>query len=115
MDAGNIVLYGLGAVALAGGLALFLPKILGGSSKKKLLDMFKKEQKQKELQEEIKAVTQEQKVIATQIKASENASEETKEKIKKNLQAAAVEIQKILKEDNLSAIDAQIEEDWGEL
>ena len=115
MDAGNIVFYGLGAVALAGGLALFLPKILGGSSKKKLLDMFKRKQKEKELQEEIKNITKEQQVIATQLKASENASEETKEVIKKKLQVAAVEIQKALKEDNLSVIDDQIDEDWGKI
>lgn len=106
------ILYGLGAVGVVGALALFLPKLLGRSNKSKLLDQFKKDAKQEKLQNEVKEITKEQKVIATQIKASENASEETKEKIKKKLQKAAVEIQETLKEDNLSAIDAQIDEDW---
>ena len=54
-------------------------------------------------------------MIAAQIEASEHASEETKTKIKEKLQKAAVEIQETLKEDNLSAIDSQIDEDWGKL
>ncbi len=109
------ILYGLGAVGLVGALAIFLPKLLGRSKKGKLLDQFKKDEKQKKLQDEVLVITKEQKVIAAQIEASEHASEETKEKIKKKLQKAAVEIQETLKEDNLSAIDSQIDEDWKDM
>ena len=109
------ILYGLGAVAVAGGLALFLPKFFGRSKKSKLLDQFKKDAKEKKLTAEIENITTEQKVIAKQIEASNYASEETKKKIKKKLQKVAVEIQETLKEDNLSAIDSQIDEDWKDL
>ena len=109
------ILIGLGGVAVVGVLAIFLPKLFGRSKKGKLLDQFKKDAKQKELQNEVKEITKEQKVIAAQIEASEHASEETKTKIKEKLQKAAVEIQETLKEDNLSAIDSQIDEDWGKL
>jgi hypothetical protein len=109
------ILYGLGAVGVFGAIAIFLPKILGKSKKSKLMDMFKKEEKEKKYQEDIINITKEQKVIAEQVKASEHASEETKEEIKKKLQKAAVDIQETLKKDNLSAIDDQIDEDWGKL
>jgi len=109
------ILYALGGVAVIGGLAIFLPKILGGSKKSKLLDEFKKDAEQEKLQTEVKEISKEQQVIAAQIKASENASEETKTEIKKKLQKAAVEIQETLKKDNLSAIDKQIDEDWKDL
>jgi hypothetical protein len=108
----DTILMGLGGVGLVGVLAIFLPRLLGGSSKDKILNQFKKDQKQKRLQDEIVGITKEQKVIAAQIRASENASAETKEIIKKKLQKAAVEIQETLKEDRLSAIDDQIDEDW---
>jgi len=109
------ILIGLGTVGVVGALALFLPKLMGKSKKSKILDQFKKNEKQKQLQTEVKEITKEQKVIAAQIEASEHASEETKTKIKEKLQKAAVEIQETLKEDNLAAIDDQIEEDWGKL
>lgn len=109
------ILYALGGVGVVGALALFLPKIFGRSKKGKILEEFKKDQKQKKLQEQVDNITKEQKIIASQIKASEHASEETKEKIKKKLQKAAVEIQETLKEDNLSSIDEQIDEDWKDL
>jgi len=111
----EFILYGVGAVGLVGALALFLPKLLGKSKKTKILDKFKKDKKQKELQEEVVNITKEQKVIAEQLKASEHASEETKEVIKKKLQKAATEIQETLKQDSLSAIDDQIDEDWGKM
>jgi galactokinase/mevalonate kinase-like predicted kinase len=106
------ILMGLGGVGLVGALFIFLPKLFGRSGKNKILDQFKKDEKQKRLQDEVKVISKEQKVIAAQIEASEHASEETKEKIKKKLQKAAVEIQETLKEDSLSAIDSQIDEDW---
>lgn len=106
------ILMGLGGVGIVGALFIFLPKLLGRSKKSKILDQFKKDEKQKRLQDEVVGITKEQKVIAAQVVASEHASEETKEKIKKKLQKAAVEIQETLKEDSLSAIDSQIDEDW---
>lgn len=109
------ILIGLGAVGVVGALALFLPKLMGRSKKTKILDQFKKDEKQKELQAEVKEISKEQKVIAAQIEASEHASEETKTKIKEKLQKAAVEIQETLKKDNLAAIDSQIDEDWESL
>jgi len=109
------ILYGLGAVGIVGALAIFLPKLMGRSKKSKLLDTFKKDAKQEKLQAEVKEITKEQKVIAAQIEASEHASEETKIKIKEKLQKAAVEIQETLKQDNLAAIDDQIDEDWKDL
>ncbi|MBR9682657.1 MAG: hypothetical protein GOV02_03190 [Candidatus Aenigmarchaeota archaeon] len=109
------ILYGLGAIGIFGALALFLPKLLGKSKKNKILDKFKKDEKQKELQEESVVISKEQQVIAKQIKASDHASEETKKKIKKKLQKAAVEIQKTLKEDNIASIDEQIDEEWKDL
>jgi len=115
MGPANIVVYGLGGVAAAGIIAFLFSKVFGRSKKSKLLDMFNKDAKQKDLQQDIKIVTKEQEVIAAQVKASEHASEEARAKIKKKLQKAAVEIQKTLKEDNLSAIDAQIDEDWKDL
>lgn len=109
------ILYAVGGVGIVGALAIFLPKLLGKSKKSKLLDQFKKDAKQEKLQTEIKEITKEQKVIAAQIEASEHASEETKVKIKEKLQKAAVEIQATLKEDNLAAIDEQIDEDWKDI
>jgi len=109
------ILYGLGAVGVVGALAIFLPKLMGRSKKSKLLDTFKKDAKQEKLQAEVKEITKEQKVIAAQIEASEYASEATKVKIKEKLQKAAVEIQETLKQDNLAAIDDQIDEDWKDL
>lgn len=106
------IIMGLAGVGGIGALFLFLPKLLGRSKKRKILDEFKKDEKQKRLQDEVKVITKEQKVIAKQIEASEHASAETKEKIKKKLQKAAVEIQETLKEDSLSAIDDQIDDDW---
>lgn len=109
------ILYGVGVVGIVGALAIFLPKLMGRSKKGKLMDMFKKDQKQKELQAEAENITKEQQVIAAQVKASEHASEETKKEITEKLQKAAVEIQETLKKDNLAAIDAQIDEDWENL
>jgi len=109
------ILLGLGGVAVVGALAIFLPKLMGRSKKNKILDQFKKDEKQKQLQAEVKEISKEQEVIAAQIKASEHASEETKAKVKKKLQKAAAEIQETLKEDNLAAIDSQIDEDWKDL
>ena len=109
------ILMGLGGVGVVGALFIFLPKLFGRSKKDKILDIFKKDEKQKRLQDEVKEITKEQKVIVAQIQASENASKETKEKIKKKLQKAAVEIQETLKEDSLSAIDTQIDDDWGKM
>ena len=57
MAISNIVLYGLGGTAIAGFLALVLPKLLGRSDDKKLLDVFKKDQKQEQLQTEVKEIT----------------------------------------------------------
>ena len=88
---------------------------MGRSKKSKLLDEFKKDAKQEKLQAEVKEITREQEVLAVQIKASEHASEETKTKIKQKLQKVAVEIQETLKQDNLAAIDDQIDEDWKDL
>ena len=112
MEPWGIAVFGLGGVAIAGFAALILPKLLGRSKKDKLLDMFKKDELQKKLQDETKEISKEQQVLAAQIKASENASEETKAKVKQKLQKAVVEIQKTLKEDNLAAIDSQIDADW---
>ena len=109
------ILIGLGVAGVVGALAIFLPKLMGRSKKSKILDQFKKGEKQKQLQAEVKEITKEQEVIAAQIEASEHASEETKTKIKEKLQKAAVEIQATLKEDNLAAIDSQIDEDWKDL
>jgi hypothetical protein len=106
------ILMGLGGVGLIGALFIFLPKLLGRSKKSKILDQFKKDEKQKRLQDEVIVITKEQKVIAAQVVAAEHASEETKVKIKKKLQKAAVEIQETLKQDSISAIDLQIDEDW---
>jgi len=109
------ILYAVGGVGVLGALFIILPKLLGRSTEKKLLDKFNKEAVEQKLDTEIKEITKEQKVIEAQIKASENASEETKAKIQKKLQQTAVEIQKTLKEDNLAAIDEQIDKDWGDL
>ena len=106
------ILMGLAGVGGIGALFIFLPKLLGRSKKSKILDQFKKDEKQKRLQDEVINITKEQQVIAKQIKVSEHASAETKEKIKKKLQKAAIEIQETLKEDNISAIDDQIDSDW---
>jgi uncharacterized membrane protein YhiD involved in acid resistance len=111
----EMILYGVGAAGIVGALSILLPKLLGKSNKSKILDQFKKDAKQEKLETEIKEITKEQKVIADQIKASEHASEETKTKIKQKLQKAAVEIQATLKEDNLAAIDDQIDEEWKDL
>ena len=109
------ILMGLGGVGIVGAIFIFLPKIFGRSSAEKLLDNFKKDEKDKKLQDEVKKISKEEQVLAAQIKASENASEETKQKIKKKLQKAAVEIQQTLKEDSIAAIDDQIDEDWEDM
>jgi hypothetical protein len=106
------ILMALGGVAGIGALFILLPKLLGRGGKDKILDQFKKDEKQKRLQDEIIGITKEQQVIAAQIVASEHASAETKEKIKKKLQKAAIEIQQTLKEDSISVIDDQIDSDW---
>ena len=109
------ILMGLGGVGIIGALFIFLPKIFGRSKKNKIIDMFKKGEEDKRLQDEVKDITKEQKVIVAQIKASETASKETKEIIKKKLQKAAVEIQQTLKEDSIAAIDEQIDDDWSDI
>lgn len=115
MSASSIVLFGVGATALVGIITLISSKMASKSSGTKLLDVFKKDQKQEELQTNIKEVSKEQEVIVKQIELSQTASEETKEKIKKKLQQTAVEIQKTLKEDKISEIDKQIDSDWENL
>lgn len=111
----TILMYGLGGTALVGIITMLLTKFTGRSKKKKLLDMFKKDKQQEDLQKEIKEVTKEQEVIKKQLQLADTASKETKQKIKKTLQKAAVEIQDTLKKEKISEIDAQIDSDWEDL
>lgn len=111
----NIALYGLGGVAVFGGIFLIIQKFLSRDPGKKLKDLLRKEKKQAVLEHDIKNITKEQQVIAAQVVAAEYASEETKKKIQDKLKKAAVEIQETLKQDGFAAIDDQIDEDWKNL
>jgi galactokinase/mevalonate kinase-like predicted kinase len=71
--------------------------------------------KQQVLKEDLEEVTKEQEVIAKQLKQAEQASEESKQKVKTIARKAAVEMNKVLKEDSIAKIDAQIDSDWDDL
>ena len=70
---------------------------------------------QKRKQEKIIKITKKQEVIAKQIEVAEKASDESKKKVDKILKKAAVEVNQILKEDNLAKIDQTIEDEWEDL
>jgi len=110
----NILIYGLGSVGVFGLLYFILNKVIN-SDKKNLLNIFKHEQKQVDIEEDIKTITKEQEVIVKQIKASEQASEKSKTEVKKVLRESAVKIQEILKKDTIEAIDKDIDLDWDKL
>lgn len=111
----NIVTYGLGGVAVFGILTMLLNKLATGSKVSDALKMFKKEEKQKELAEKVKTLAKEQEVVVKQLKAAELASEDSKNKVQQIIRKAAVEAQRVLKEDSLQEIDSQIDEDWNKL
>jgi galactokinase/mevalonate kinase-like predicted kinase len=115
MDISNIVTYGLGSIAVFGALSIITQKLAGGGKVKNLLKSFKRDERQKQLEKNIKTLTAEQEVISKQLSAAEVASEETKEKIQAIFRKSAVEAQKILKADTIQEIDEQIEEDWEKL
>ena len=46
---------------------------------------------------------------------SEKASKESKKKIDETLKKAAIDVNNILKEDNIANIDASIEDDWDDI
>ena len=112
---GNILTYGLGSVAIFGGISILFNKFIGSDSKKAFLEKFKKDEKQKELQENIEHIDKEQQVIASQVRITEKSAAETQVKVKNILRKAAVEIQETLKQDSISEIDKQIDEDWKNL
>lgn len=115
MDSSTILMYGVGGTAVVGIITFLLSKFAGRSKDTKLLDVFKKDKKQEELQTKIKETTKEQEVIAKQIALAETSSNETKKKIKETLKKATIEIQETLKKDKISEIDAQIDSDWEDL
>lgn len=111
----NIVTYGLGGVAVFGLVSIILQKLASGGGIKDALKKFKRAEKQKELSEDIKSLSDEQQVVVKQLKASEAASEESKQRIQAVVKKTAVEVQKILKEDRIKDIDDTIQEDWSKL
>jgi flagellar biosynthesis component FlhA len=109
----KIVTFGLGGVALFGGLWLLIQKLTSGKSSDKRSVVHKI--KQAVTQKKIEEVTKEQEVIVKQLKQAEQASEDSKEKIKKIVRKAAVEMNTILKEDSIAKIDDNIDDDWEKL
>lgn len=109
---GKIAIFGLGGVALFGGVMLFIQRFMG---KKSEVREIAHAAKQEVLTENIEKVTKEQEVIQKQLKQAEEASVESKEKIKKIARKAAVEMNKVLKEDSIAKIDDQIDSDWEDL
>lgn len=108
----KIAVFGLGGVALFGGIMLFIQKFM---NKKIKVREIVHETKQQVLKEDLEKVTKEQEVIAKQLKQAEVASEESKEKIKKIARKAAVDMNKVLKEDSIAKISDQIDSDWEDL
>lgn len=109
----KIAFFGLGGVALFGGIWLLIQKFVHGKSSDKKSIVHKI--KQAVLKEDLDNVTKEQKVITKQLKEAEKASEESKEKIKTIARKAAVEMNKVLKQESIAEIDNNIEEEWGKL
>jgi len=112
LGAAKIGIFGLGSVALFGGLMLLLKRFMQKDSQEKNIEVAKHEGKQEQIQDQIVKITKEQEVLDKQIKMSETASEESKEKVKKIAQKAAVEMNSILKEDSIAKIDSVIDEEW---
>lgn len=115
MDVSSIAVLGLGGTGLIGVIYWLLTKIMGKHPKSKLLDIFKKKVVEEQEQEKIKEITKEQEIIIKQIEVAETSSEETKKKVKEKIKKAAVEIQAILKEDKISEIEKQIQEEWDDI
>lgn len=109
----KIVTFGLGGVALFGGLWLLIQKLTSGKSSDKTNVVHKI--KQAVTQKKIETVTKEQEIITKQLKQAEQASEESKEKIKTIVRKAAVEMNNVLKQDVISKIDDNIDADWEKL
>jgi galactokinase/mevalonate kinase-like predicted kinase len=109
---GKIAFYGLGGVALFSGVMLLVQKFMNKKSEEKEISHEAVEQN---IEEKIKEISKEQEVIQKQLKQAETASTESKEKIKKIAQKAAVDINKVLKEDSIAKIDEQIDSDWDKL
>lgn len=109
---GKIAIFGLGGVALFGGVMMFIQKFMGKRSEKREIAHNAVQEK---IQQDIKKVTKEQEVIQKQLVQAEEASVESKEKIKKIARKAAVEMNKVLKEDSIAKIDDQIDSDWESL
>jgi len=110
--ASKIAVYGLGGVALFSGVMIFIQKFINKKPKEKEIAHAAK---QEVLQENVEKVTKEQEVIQKQLKQAEQASEESKQKIQIIARKAAVEMNKVLKEDSIAKIDDQIDSDWNNL
>lgn len=109
---GKIAFFGLGGVALFGGVMLFIQKFMGKKSEAREIAHTAV---QKHIQTKVEKVTKEQEVIEKQLKQAEVATEESKEKIKVIARKAAVEMNKVLKEDSIAKISDQIDSDWEDL
>lgn len=109
---GKIAIYGLGGVALFSGIMMLIQKFMGKKSETRKIAHTTK---QEILKEDLEKISKEQEVIQKQLKQAEVASEESKEKIKVIARKAAVEMNKILKEDTIARIDDQIDSDWENL
>jgi len=115
MDISSIAVLGLGGAGLISLLILMLTKFFGRSNKEKILDIFKGKIIKKTELGKIEVATKEQEIILKQIKASEVSSEKTKEKVNIILKNASKDIQVILRNEELSDIEKQMNDDWDHI
>jgi len=115
LGAAKIGIFGLGSVALFGGIMLLLKRFIQKDDQKKDIEVAKHEGKQEQIQDQIKEITKEQAVLVKQIEVSKKASQKSREKVEKIAQKAAVEMHKVLSHDDIVKTDKMIDDEWEDL
>jgi len=115
LGAAKIGIFGLGSVALFGGIMLLLKKFIQKDPQQKSIEVAKHEGKQEQLQDQIEDITKEQKILNMQFKMSKNASKESKEKVRKISKKAAIAINNVLKSEKIMHTDKVVDEEWKNL
>ena len=109
----NDVIAILGSLIGAGGLAFIAYFFIKSKSGKGSAVLGAVSQlKQVFKQNEIKQITTDQLIIRKDIQEKEKLSEEKKEQIKNIQKQAAVEVAKILQEDNVEKLTKEIDDQW---
>lgn len=111
----STIFIGLGSVGVFGLIYFIVNKFFSGSGSKKEFIESMMNKKIKEKREEIKNISKKEEIIVKQIRESEKQSEEVKKKIDEKFKQTAKEVEQILKENDLSKIDEQIDKEWDDL